>query len=111
MSSSDSLESSKLTPTLVALQQGPRPLPFFLQMAQHETTGDAARLAHILAGLRAFQAAARPPAPPDVPGVASAGRARLLDFGGKGPAAVRAEEHTSELQSLMRITYAVFCLK
>src|SRR3546814_1297771 len=52
------------------------------------TTGDAARLAHILAGLRAFQAAARPPAPPDVPVVASAGRARLLDFGGKGPAAV-----------------------
>src|SRR3546814_1836292 len=132
-------------------------------MAQHETTGDAARLAHILAGLRAFQAAARPPAPPDVPVVASAGRARLLDFGGKGPAAVfvpslinssrildlaednsmlrwlsgegilgeakpvdeeliytyhprgfalfRSEEHTSELQSLMRISYAVFCLK
>src|SRR3546814_3939431 len=106
-------------------------------MAQHETTGDAARLAHILAGLRAFQAAARPPAPPDVPVVASAGRARLLDFGGKGPAAVfvpslinssrildlaednsmlrwlsgeRSEEHTSELQSLMRISYAVFCL-
>src|SRR3546814_1898697 len=24
---------------------------------------------------------------------------------------VRSEEHTSELQSLMRITYAVFCLK
>lgn len=57
-------------------------------MAQHEAKGDAARLAHILAGLRAFQAAARPPAPPDVPVVASAGRARLLDFGGKGPAAV-----------------------
>src|SRR3546814_6240777 len=27
------------------------------------------------------------------------------------PAAVRSEEHTSELQSLMRISYAVFCLK
>src|SRR3546814_3048867 len=26
-------------------------------------------------------------------------------------AVVRSEEHTSELQSLMRITYAVFCLK
>src|SRR3546814_7995495 len=25
--------------------------------------------------------------------------------------AIRSEEHTSELQSLMRITYAVFCLK
>src|SRR3546814_4180210 len=28
--------------------------------------------------------------------------------GGDGP---RSEEHTSELQSLMRISYAVFCLK
>src|SRR3546814_5611066 len=27
------------------------------------------------------------------------------------PAARRSEEHTSELQSLMRISYAVFCLK
>src|SRR3546814_3137783 len=30
----------------------------------------------------------------------------------KGPAGdMRSEEHTSELQSLMRISYAVFCLK
>src|SRR3546814_2950791 len=29
----------------------------------------------------------------------------ISDFGG------RSEEHTSELQSLMRISYAVFCLK
>src|SRR3546814_10236646 len=28
-----------------------------------------------------------------------------------GQDAVRSEEHTSELQSLMRISYAVFCLK
>src|SRR3546814_8521187 len=27
------------------------------------------------------------------------------------PAATRSEEHTSKLQSLMRISYAVFCLK
>src|SRR3546814_9547310 len=27
------------------------------------------------------------------------------------PAGIRSEEHTSELQSLMRISYAVFCLK
>src|SRR3546814_3142526 len=33
-------------------------------------------------------------------------RARLLD-----PHDLRSEEHTSELQSLMRISYAVFCLK
>src|SRR3546814_4600198 len=28
-----------------------------------------------------------------------------------GPEIIRSEEHTSELQSLMRISYAVFCLK
>src|SRR3546814_7587292 len=28
-----------------------------------------------------------------------------------GLSAIRSEEHTSELQSLMRISYAVFCLK
>src|SRR3546814_18961378 len=30
---------------------------------------------------------------------------------GLGPVDRRSEEHTSELQSLMRISYAVFCLK
>src|SRR3546814_10380579 len=29
----------------------------------------------------------------------------------QGPRRVRSEEHTSELQSLMRTSYAVFCLK
>src|SRR3546814_8262154 len=28
-----------------------------------------------------------------------------------GPGVTRSEEHTSEIQSLMRISYAVFCLK
>src|SRR3546814_6343101 len=31
--------------------------------------------------------------------------------GALGGLAIRSEEHTSELQSLMRISYAVFCLK
>src|SRR3546814_4968865 len=31
--------------------------------------------------------------------------------GGRGRNRFRSEEHTSELQSLMRISYAVFCLK
>src|SRR3546814_6383757 len=35
-------------------------------------------------------------------------RARALD---ERPRPPRSEEHTSELQSLMRISYAVFCLK
>src|SRR3546814_10098048 len=30
---------------------------------------------------------------------------------GRIAASIRSEEHTSELQSLMRISYAVFCLK
>src|SRR3546814_10031847 len=40
------------------------------------------------------------------------GRELLVDSG-KGVLGVsrRSEEHTSELQSLMRISYAVFCLK
>src|SRR3546814_10364672 len=29
----------------------------------------------------------------------------------RAPRVLRSEEHTSELQSLMRISYAVFCLK
>src|SRR3546814_8367486 len=33
------------------------------------------------------------------------------DIVGDDADAVRSEEHTSELQSLMRISYAVFCLK
>src|SRR3546814_8588495 len=43
---------------------------------------------------------------------ASAPRAFDQNVGGlKHNQAVRSEEHTSELQSLMRISYAVFCLK
>src|SRR3546814_1579146 len=34
-----------------------------------------------------------------------------LAFGLPGGGGPRSEEHTSELQSLMRISYAVFCLK
>src|SRR3546814_14241951 len=36
---------------------------------------------------------------------------RQAATGGRSPPADRSEEHTSELQSLMRISYAVFCLK
>src|SRR3546814_1565006 len=48
---------------------------------------------------RAFNEALDPSAPP-----ASFAQQQL-------PGAERSEEHTSELQSLMRISYAVFCLK
>src|SRR3546814_2240355 len=54
---------------------------------------------------------------PEAPVLSMAGAsffvARPVAAGTAGPAAVqnRSEEHTSELQSLMRISYAVFCLK
>src|SRR3546814_10583091 len=35
----------------------------------------------------------------------------ILGIQGPDPKSLRSEEHTSELQSLMRISYAVFCLK
>src|SRR3546814_2704448 len=38
-------------------------------------------------------------------------RGRVLRRSGNELAVDRSEEHTSELQSLMRISYAVFCLK
>src|SRR3546814_1864182 len=37
--------------------------------------------------------------------------AASMPQGGRVVALARSEEHTSELQSLMRISYAVFCLK
>src|SRR3546814_1354772 len=36
---------------------------------------------------------------------------RVLDAPGLHAEGLRSEEHTSELQSLMRISYAAFCLK
>src|SRR3546814_6484069 len=45
--------------------------------------------------------------PPSVPNPVSTG-ARPPDFRVHD---LRSEEHTSELQSLMRLSYAVFCLK
>src|SRR3546814_1408044 len=45
----------------------------------------------------------------DDPGIA--GRDRFIVEAERGERTGRSEEHTSELQSLMRISYAVFCLK
>src|SRR3546814_2182787 len=44
----------------------------------------------------------------------SSARSSIVSGGEKNPSTkylIRSEEHTSELQSLMRISYAVFCLK
>src|SRR3546814_1650387 len=55
-------------------------------------------------------ASSRPAGHGDPPEPASAtGRSRIPADGSE--ALFRSEEHTSELQSLMRISYAVFCLK
>src|SRR3546814_4875642 len=54
--------------------------------------------------------ASRPPATP----CAARGGAASATASSRPPhrrSAARSEEHTSELQSLMRISYAVFCLK
>src|SRR3546814_2009010 len=48
------------------------------------------------------------PARRERPGVNGPARTCCLESGGYP---YRSEEHTSELQSLMRISYAVFCLK
>src|SRR3546814_3706000 len=45
------------------------------------------------------------------PAVARQHAPGLAQHGAELFAALRSEEHTSELQSLMRISYAVFCLK
>src|SRR3546814_6355316 len=76
---------------------------------------------HSDVGCHALRPVQRPPAgcgtpswsPPRWPRRCSA--RRRLRHGGNGGAGTgawqRSEEHTSELQSLMRISYAVFCLK
>src|SRR3546814_3434668 len=51
------------------------------------------------------------PAPPARPCGALGTRPTPTRGGGRHQGQHRSEEHTSELQSLMRISYAVFCLK
>jgi polyhydroxyalkanoate synthase len=54
-------------------------------LLRSETAGDAERARLALAGLRAYQQAARPGRPPELPVVARAGRAVVRDYGGSGP--------------------------
>src|SRR3546814_2259758 len=68
--------------------------------------GHPARVVDLVAGI----------ADPDDDHLVEAARSQTLTparlgEGGEHRVAVRSEEHTSELQSLMRISYAGFCLK
>src|SRR3546814_9497144 len=77
---------------------------------------DAQRLAHLLDRRGAHLDAVHPVDPRlqyriDVVDLAGLGGAQLLGRRLQLGDVVRSEEHTSELQSLMRISYAVFCLK
>jgi polyhydroxyalkanoate synthase len=83
-----SIESATLAPGHAAAQHGPRPLPLFLDLVRNQTEDDAPRRAAVLAGLRAYQAAARAVRLLDMPVVARAGRAVLRDYGGEGAPAM-----------------------
>src|SRR3546814_3400505 len=50
-------------------------------------------------------------ASPIVRGLSDDKHLTKLEAAARGVPTARSEEHTSELQSLMRISYAVFCLK
>src|SRR3546814_10812252 len=71
-----------------------------------------ARLAHLRLALKANRITCRTlEAGCGQNGPAMAARQVAQKASAKRVGAVRSEEHTSELQSLMRISYAVFCLK
>src|SRR3546814_7936022 len=59
----------------------------------------------------AVQALPSPAAPPPGGFATGAGSGRRAQIDRSPRSYCRSEEHTSELQSLMRISYAVFCLK
>src|SRR3546814_6317890 len=62
--------------------------------------------------LNTFDVEPPPPPPPDEPPPPpSASPSSRSATGSPRCSGRRSEEHTSELQSLMRISYAVFCLK
>ena len=79
-----------LLPEHSALQheRAPRPLPLFLELVRQAAGEDAALARDALAGLRAYEAADRPPREPPKPEVARVGGASLRDHGGEGPPAV-----------------------
>src|SRR3546814_7402833 len=100
----------------IAQSQDPQQIPPPLARSAARQAGDPAR--------RLGQVDDRAQPPVDPVQIPSQGAELLFDLGrthrGQGAlvetvlrlrrGALRSEEHTSELQSLMRISYAVFCL-
>src|SRR3546814_10269259 len=86
--------------------------PLFRSRAQIDRARDAA-LDHVgglvLVGVDATQKFGRDILPRQTARTVRAERVAAVEFGTH--LVERSEEHTSELQSLMRISYAVFCLK
>lgn len=78
------MTDAHLTRFFSASQQGPRPLPLFLELLRSETATSSDRRAAALKGLAAYQAARRPAPRPPKPAIAAAGRATLRDYGGHG---------------------------
>jgi polyhydroxyalkanoate synthase subunit PhaC len=79
-------ENQSLASNPVALQhkRGPRPLPLFLELVAQQCGGDAAQIARVMEGLRAFEMAARLLPRALSPVIANVGRVKLRDFGGSG---------------------------
>src|SRR3546814_2794057 len=81
----------------------------------HALAGARRRDRQQMGGAGIAQRLARFAVAADQQAVAILGEGARLAIGGEAGRAVgivaRSEEHTSELQSLMRISYAVFCLK
>ena len=69
-------------------ERAPRPLPLFLELVRQAAGEDAALARDALAGLRAYEAADRPPREPPRAEIARVRGACLRDHGGDGPPAV-----------------------
>src|SRR3546814_2929002 len=75
------------------------------EVAERRKSRSVAALDAVDAGpVRGFTAALRAK-------IAAGGFGLIAEIKKASPSKGRSEEHTSELQSLMRISYAVFCLK
>src|SRR3546814_1446619 len=103
--------ASPMINTTLPTPSHPAPLPISRPLA----VGEARFQAHHAVGrheaARAHRQGASARAADPLPRRADGGRRCRIAARHVEPGALRSEEHTSELQSLMRISYAVFCLK